>query len=114
MKRIIGITVAAVVIIVLAIATASTNFASASRKHNNQAPQGGEAVEQQGGEPLYFDPEKARGKGIDDSAPYSDPRYGEEVEAAGGGTQRGAPGKTEDTGEVKVIEGPVRYERVEH
>ncbi len=113
MKHIIGITIAAVAVAAFIIGTASTSFAGASKKQSEQIQQSGETVEQKPGQPLYFDPEKARGKGIDDSAPYSDPRYGKEGEAAGGGAYRGTPGKTEDTGEVQVIEGPVRYERVE-
>jgi hypothetical protein len=113
MKHIVGIAIAAIAVIALVIAVASISSAGASKKQSEQAQQSGESVEQKPGQPLYFDPEKARGKGVDDSAPYSDPRYGEETEAAGGGGYRGPAGQTEDPGEVKVIEGPVRYERVE-
>lgn len=59
---------------------------------------------------LYFDPEKY-GKHPDDAAPYSDPAYGKGREDIGGGSVRGPVGG-EDKPEIKVIEGPERYERV--
>lgn len=75
--------------------------------------QGDEHTYQESGQPLYFDPERMQGKGVDDAAPYSDPWYGKEEEYKGGhGRQRGPAGQTEDPTDVKIIEGPVRYERV--
>ena len=51
-----------------------------------------------------------KGKGIDDSAPYSDPWYGKEEKYKGGhGSQPGPKGQTEGSTDVKIIEGP-RYE----
>lgn len=72
--------------------------------------QGDEHTYQESGRPLYFDPDKMEGKGVDDSAPYSDPWYGKEQKYEGGhGSQPGPAGQTEEPTEVKIIEGP-KYE----
>lgn len=72
--------------------------------------QGEEHTYQESGRPLYFDPNKTKGKGVDDSAPYSDPWYGKEGTYKGGhGSQPGPAGQTEEPTEVKIIEGP-KYE----
>ena len=72
--------------------------------------QGDEHTYQESGQPLYFDPDKMKGKGIDDSAPYSDPWYRKEGTYKGGhGSQPGPAGQTEEPTDVKIIEGP-KYE----
>jgi len=107
MKRIFGAAVCALFIVALITMATSTSTAGASNKKPPEQTQ--EQVEPG---KLYFDPDKYGGH-ADDSAPYSDPYYGKDREAGGGGGQRGPKGVTEDKGEVKRIEGPVRYERVE-
>lgn len=95
------------------LAVASTEAGASKKDTLQQQEEGSEKIEQEPGQPLYFNPEKSEGSRVDDSAPYSDPYYGKDREAAGGGGQRGPAGVTEDESEVKHIEGPVRYERVE-
>lgn len=74
------------------------------------AKEGEEHTYQESGQPLYFDPNKTKGKGVDDTAPYSDPWYGKEGTYKGGhGSQPGPAGQTEDPTDVKIIEGP-KYE----
>lgn len=77
---------------------------------NAKKAEGEEHTYQESGQPLYFDPNKTQGKGVDDTAPYSDPWYGKENTYKGGyGSQPGPAGQTEDPTEVKIIEGP-KYE----
>ena len=92
---------------------ATTCDAGASKQDTAQTQKGEEGQYQQSGQPLYFDPDKAKGTHVDDAAPYSDPWYGKEEKYKGGhGSQAGPKGKVDDSKDVKVIEGPVRYERV--
>jgi hypothetical protein len=90
----------------------STATSGASKKDKEAAAAAAaEGTYQESGKPLYFDPETSKGKGTDDAAPYSDPCYGKE-EKCNMGVQ-GKQGPKEEIKEApKVIEGPVRYERV--
>ena len=104
--------IAVIVMTLIAPPIMSSDAGAAKKKGESQQEHTSERIEQQPGQPLYFDPERARGAQIDDSAPYSDPMHGRDHEAAGGGAQRGPAGVTEVPPEEKRIEGPVRYELV--
>ena len=105
-KIVTAIMCVAFVVGVVALAASTT---SAKEKETQQ--QGEEYKYQQSGQPLYMDPSKMTSQGVDDLAPGSDPKAGQADEAAGGGAHRGPPEEVKD--EVKVIEGPVHYEKVE-
>lgn len=116
MKKLISLSACILAVCFLILGLASISDAGAQNKKKDTSAQtaGEEQGYQQSGQPLYFDPEKAEGKGVDDAAPYSDPWYGKEEKYKGGhGSQPGTPGDVTDEPQKKVIEGPVRYERVE-
>jgi len=90
--------------VVVGLTITALSFDVEAKKKND------EHTYQESGQPLYFDPDKMKGKGIDDSAPYSDPWYGKEGTYKGGhGSQPGPKGQTEEPTDVKIIEGP-KYE----
>ena len=112
MKKI-GMMMVILMFIVGAVALLSSTATSGASKKDQEAATTApaEGTYQESGKPLYFDPETVKAK-ADDSAPYSDPCYGKE-EKCNMGTQ-GKQGPKEEIKEApKVIEGPVRYERVE-
>ena len=110
MKKIISIGACAVGLVCLISMIAAISDAGAQNKKSETTAS--EQQYQQPGQPLYFEPEKAKGKGIDDAAPYSDPWYGKEGYKGGHGAHPGTPGDVTDEPQQKIIEGPVRYERV--
>jgi hypothetical protein len=97
-------------LIILSILIAFAITAISLNVQAKKTTQDEESTYQESGEPLYFDPNKTKGKGVDDTAPYSDPWYGKESTYKGGhGSQPGPAGQTEEPTEVKIIEGP-KYE----
>jgi hypothetical protein len=113
MKKIVYIALLAFVTAGLIATFASIGDAGAKKKKQTETTTSeelttGEGTHVEGGK-LYFDPDKY-GKHPDDAAPDSDPAYKKGNENIGGGSARGTG--LEDKPEVKVIEGPERYERV--